>query len=102
MTAPVPVVEADGLVAVTQADIDAAKQAAEVLEIEWAETNGYLAQLLRQAFASHRIASTEKLAGLLTELRDWTNRHANGLGWRFADQEIAKKVDAALSEVSAS
>lgn len=52
-----------------------------------------------QAFARHRIASTEALADLLAELRDWAARHANGLMWRFADQEIAKKVDAALASV---
>jgi hypothetical protein len=45
---------------VTQADRDAADQAAHALEIErWAAGDGYFAQLFAQAFAKHRLAALE-------------------------------------------
>jgi hypothetical protein len=46
---------------------------------------------------NHRIAGQAELRELLRELYDWSNKTANGLMWRFADQPIAKKVEAALS-----
>lgn len=49
---------------VEQADIDAAQAIAEALEIEqWAAGSGYFAQILRQAFAQHRIQSQAALQG---------------------------------------